>query len=292
MMNDFCIENIEASIKEVNIANFTWFKVGGKCRMYTPQSIDELAYFLKQNKEKIHIIGNGSNTLIRDGGFDGIVIRMSKLNTFEIDGLKIYAQSGVLSSKIAKSCAENGIGGLEFLSGIPGNMGGIVKMNAGCYGDEIFNFIEKIVCINNGEIFEISKSDLSMEYRNSNIDGDNVIVGVYLKGKPDKSDNIQNKIDNISKKRIETQPVKAKTSGSTFKNGENYSAWELINKAGLSGYEIGGARVSTMHNNFIENFNDATANDIENLVNHIINVVDEKFGVKLVPEIKIIGNLK
>lgn len=288
-MTNFCIEEIKKTIKYVNISNFTWFKVGGKCLLYTPNNLEELMFFLKHNNQKIHVIGNGSNTLIRDGGFDGVVVRMAKLNSYKIDGEKIYIESGVLSGKIAKICVENNIGGLEFLSGIPGNFGGIVKMNAGCYGSEVFDFIEKIICIQNGEIVEISPRDIKYEYRASNIDDDIIIVAGILKGYAENANAIQQKIDNVSKKRANTQPIKSKTSGSTFKNGDGYSAWEMVNKAGLSGYTIGGARVSKMHNNFIENFNDATASDIENLINHIQNTVYEKFGIMLETEIKIIG---
>ena len=279
------------------LASHTWLKTGGKADIFfIPEGVNDLRKFLKciKNKFPFYILGAGSNTLFRDFGFDGAVIKLSKNFDYVkfINDREFKVGAATNCIKLARFLAKNYATGLEFFSGIPGSIGGAIKMNAGAYGYETSKLLTKIKLLDSkdGKIKEILSEDYKMQYRQTSFPDEYIFLEAtfkYIKN-DDISENIK-KINELVSQRELTQPIKEKTSGSTFKNPIHKKAWKLIQESGCKNYKFGKAHLSSIHSNFIINGGGATSNDIEKLGEKIINKVHQKFGIKLVWEIKIIG---
>ena len=276
------------------LANYSWFNLGGPSEVFfKPTSKEDIIFFLKKVKpQKITILGAGSNTLIRDGGVKGITIRLSShfsyLNLESSNIIEVGAAT--LDKKIADFALENSLTGLEFLSCIPGSIGGAIKMNSGCYDQDISQVLHSIKAIDvNGNEKEISASDISFYYRGSSLDQDLIITSVKLQGKISLKEKIQNKQQTLIKKKKNSQPSQVKTCGSTFKNTKNKKAWVLIKESNCQNLQIGNARISEQHCNFFINNGKATAKELEDLINKVQKAVYLKTKINLELEIKIIG---
>jgi len=279
-------------IFDYDTKNITWFKAGGKADVYClVDNISDLQIILK-NIENIPfvVVGAGSNLLVRDSGYKGIIIKLGKMfNNINLNNSKIIAGASILDSNLSKFALLNSIKNLEFYSGIPGSIGGAIKMNAGCFGYETKDIVNKVTIIEkNGKIKNLENKSLNFGYRNSNIN-EEIIISVEFNAEYGEKDLIQKKIQEIKDIRNRSQPIKNKTGGSTFKNPKNYYAAELIEKSGCKGLKVGDAIVSNKHSNFIINSNNASATDIENLGKMIVDKVYKNFNVILDWEIKIIG---
>jgi len=282
--------------KNYKLDKLNWFNVGGEADyLFKPKNESELASFLKYAKGQIafEVIGVGSNMIIRDGGYRGVIIKLGKefksINLLENN--KISVGCANLDINVANFALAENISGLEFLSGIPGSIGGAVAMNAGAYGKEF----KEVMC--NVEGFDdmgnkiiLSNSDMNYGYRFSNPIKKIIYSSVILQGSRGYREDIAAKMKIIREERELSQPVRAKTSGSSFKNPKGMKAWELIDKAGCRGLEIGGAKMSEKHCNFMINTGNATAKDLEDLGKEVVNKVWQKFFVKLEWEVKIIGD--
>lgn len=296
-MNDI-IHEIQSKIKskillEYDMGKSTWFRVGGKAAGFLIiNSLNDLRTIINySNKIKYYIIGVGSNLLVRDKGFDGLIIKLGKnFNNIKIKKNKLSAGAGVLDINLAKFANKNLIKNFEFFTGIPGTVGGAVKMNAGCYGSETADNLKRILLIDHlGKIKYVRKEELNLNYRSSNINENSIILKADFKFEYGSQRDIVDKNNNIKFKRQNSQPLREKTSGSTFKNPPGKFAAELIEKAGCKGMKLGGASISRVHSNFIINNGQAKASDIENLAKNVVIKVKDKFGITLELEIKILG---
>lgn len=274
----------------VKLADVTWMKVGGIAdTLFEPTSYDDVSDFFSSDiKKDIYVIGNASNLIISDEFIDAVFIRMLKYNNISLSGEYIVAESGAQNHQLSRFAMENLVAGFEFLSGIPGTVGGGVKMNAGCFGGQFSDIVAKI------ELFNIKTKTLKIienwnaSYRNGNIPDYELILRVWFyKKNTDTKENIKNRETEILAKKHSSQPYGI-TCGCTFKNPEGYAAWKLIDDAGFRGKKLNGAFVSEKHTNFFMNDGTATANDIIQLVKLVQDKVYEKFGVLLQPEIKFI----
>ena len=281
-----------------NLGSKTWFGTGGKCLCFiTVDSMRMISIILKYFKKifPIFIIGAGSNLIVRDGGINGIVIKLGK--TFS--QIKLFKKESILeiggSAKdyeISKFCLENNITGFEFLSGVPGTLGGNLKMNAGCYGQEICdNFLECEVINSFGERVVKRKNDITFGYRTSNL-GEDIVISAKFKVNYEKRKKISDKIKTIVKDRKKSQPIGVRTGGSTFSNPTNHSAWKLIDAIKYRGKTSGGAKVSEQHSNFFINSNSATSLDLEILGEDIRKKVWDRYKINLEWEIVRIGKYK
>lgn len=273
----------------------TTFRVGGPADVLVQPDETALAAILalcRQYHVSYSFIGNGSNLLVGDKGIRGVVIEMTDpMGNIEVDGTKITAQAGAMLSKIANTAASNGLGGMEFAAGIPGSVGGAVVMNAGAYGREMKDIIEKVYVLDeNGAQLEIDRDALDLGYRHSCIPEKKYIVTkVVLELVPRNEAEIRSEMKELNEKRAEKQPLQYPSAGSTFKRPEGYFAGKLIMDAGLRGYQVGGAQVSEKHCGFVINKGDATAADICQLMRDVSDKVQAQFGVVLEPEVKMIG---
>lgn len=274
------------------LSDLTWFRVGGPTDvLFRPADPDDLASFLSQISPTTPptIIGAGSNVLVRDGGIPGVVIRLGR-GFSEIvadeDGRTLYVGAGCLDRTVALHCQELGLGGLEFLVGIPGAIGGAVKMNAGAYGTEIKDvLVWADVLDSQGNKHRLTVQDLGFSYRHSALPHGWVVIGAALRGEPADPQTISVKIQHILAEREATQPTRGRTGGSTFKNPLPERAWELIDKAGCRGLQIGDAQVSEKHCNFFLNLDKATAQDLETLGEEVRRRVSQTTGHELEWEI-------
>ena len=277
-----------------NIGKLTWFRTGGIAKIFViVENIDELEIIMNElNNDNFYIIGSGSNLLIRDKGFNGTIIKLGKgFNIFNILEDKLEVGASILDINLANFTLKNNIEGFEFFSGIPGSIGGAVKMNAGCFGSETKDKIDSIeIFTRNFERKIIPKKDINLKYRSSNILNNQIICKAKFNISYGDRNEIKERMSNIKKKRLSSQPIKNRTSGSTFKNPPNLFAAKLIEEAGCKGMSFGNAYVSEKHANFLINNGDATANDLENLGKVIIEKVYNKFQIKLDWEVKIIGD--
>jgi len=280
---------------DVELKNFNSWKVGGAAEQFLIcDEKDILAHLIKEKKIKLPItfLGLGSNLLVRDGGIKGTVIVMNGgLKTINNEGNLIYAEAGVSCSKLSRFSAKKGLDNSAFFSGIPGTVGGALAMNAGCYGSETWDYVQKVLMINlNGDQIERKKSEFKTSYREVKNDnkGEFFLAAWFKFPKGDKEKS-ENKIKELLAHRKKTQPLNWPTAGSTFRNPKNNFAAKLIEDCGLKGYQIGGAQVSEKHANFIINLGNASALDIEKIINYIQKVVYEKKSIQLFREIKIIG---
>ena len=274
----------------------TSFRTGGPAEVFikaesTENIISAIDIAKKYNKQYI-ITGNGSNILVKDGGIDGIVINIgNEMSKIKCDGTKIYAQAGAMLSALATAAADEELTGLEFASGIPGTVGGAVFMNAGAYDGEIKDVIEYADVIDSeGNTHRLIKDELELSYRHSVIAEKNmIVVGAMFNLNKGIKKNITDKMADFAKRRRDKQPLNYPSAGSTFKRPEGYFAGKLIEDSGLKGKTVGGAQVSEKHAGFVVNIGNATSSDIIALMDGCIETVYNKFGVKLEPEVRILG---
>jgi len=274
----------------------TTFKIGGNADVFlAPENIEEVILSIdlcKKFELPFYIIGNGSNLLVGDGGFSGVIIQIFKnMGNIEVCGNVIKAEGGALLSSVSKKALTAELFGLEFASGIPGTVGGAVCMNAGAYGGEMKDVISKVTVLKNGSIFELSNDEAGFQYRNSRILKEGAIVlGTEIILQKGNADEIKEKMLEFNRLRSEKQPLEFPSAGSTFKRPEGYFAGKLIMDSGLKGYSVGGAAVSEKHCGFVVNKGNATAKDVLTLIEDVKKIVNDKFGVMLEPEIRLIGN--
>ncbi len=277
-----------------NIGKLTWFRTGGNAKIFIiVENSEELEIILNElNSSNFYILGAGSNLLIRDNGYKGTIIKLGKnFNKYKITENKLEVGANILDVNLSNFALKNNIEGFEFFSGIPGSIGGAIKMNAGCYGSETKDIIHSIEIYNNSsERKIINKSDLDLKYRSSNIKNNQIISKAIFNINYGDFRDIKERMINIKNKRLSSQPIKNKTSGSTFKNPSNFYAAKLIEESDCKGMNYGDAIISKQHANFIINRGSASANDIEILGKLVIDKVFNKFNIVLNWEIKIIGD--
>ena len=285
-------------IKE-DLSKYSWFNLGGPADIFfRPENKDQLIKFLnviKDNNYKIHILGAGSNTLIRDSGVKGVVIKLgSKFSNIEL--LKentIEVGASTLDRKVSDFAKNNDISGMEFLSCIPGSIGGAIIMNSGCYGSDISKILSSIKVIDEkGKEKEIKNDEIKFFYRGTNIPKNYIILSAVLKGIISSKQLIERKQEELIERKKKSQPSQIKTGGSTFKNSNDKKAWMLIKESGCDKLYIGDAKISDKHCNFFINAGKAKTADIEKLINKVKKEVQKKTGVDLELEIKIIGDEK
>jgi UDP-N-acetylmuramate dehydrogenase len=280
-----------------NLKKSNWFNIGGTTKVYfKPESLLDLVSFLKRfgEKNKIFILGAGSNTLINDTIFDGIVIKLGRnfSNTSLLPNGVIVAGSACSDKKLSEFALENEISGFEFLSCIPGTVGGGLRMNAGCFKREFKDVLVSVQAIEkSGKIITIAANNILFEYRNNNLSEDLIFLSASLRGKKKDTDKIEEEMKKLKKTKEKSQPTKIKTSGSTFKNPINQTkkkVWELIRESVPVDTSFGDAHISKKHSNFFINKNNASFNDMKKLIEFVIRSVEEKTGIKLEKEIKIL----
>ena len=277
------------------LSDLTWFRVGGPAEvLFTPADEADLAEFLKATPSDIpvYVIGVGSNLLVRDGGVPGVVIRLGRgfADITVEEGNRVRTGTAALDVRVARAAAENSIDGLTFLRGIPGSIGGALRMNGGAYGGETKDVLVEARAVDrSGTIRVLSNKDMSYSYRHCGAPEDLVFTQALLQGKPGDAVAIQAAMDKITESREATQPIKSRTGGSTFKNPPGNKSWQLIDKAGMRGFAVGPAKVSEMHCNFLINEGDATAAQIEELGETVRARVKATSGIDLDWEIKRIG---
>lgn len=279
------------------LAPFTWLRVGGPADvLFLPEDEDDLAAFLQVLDPALPVmaIGVGSNLLVRDGGVEGVVIRLGRgFGAVEARGdSQIFAGAAVLDANLAKAAAQAGIAGLEFFRGVPGAIGGACMMNAGCYGAETKDvLVEAYAMTRAGERVTLSNQEMGFSYRRcaAATSGGLIFTGALFKGTPDAPEAVFERMEAITARREASQPIREKTGGSTFKNPEGHSAWKLVDEAGWRGKPFGGAQFSDLHANFLINANNATAADLEGLGEAVRADVLSKLGLTLEWEIKRIG---
>ncbi len=281
------------------LAPYTWFRVGGAAEaLFIPADAEDLADFLKtlDSAVPVTVLGVGSNVIVRDGGVEGVVIRLAGRPWAQIttDGDAVTAGAGALDSMVAKASAKAGIAGLEFYAGIPGTIGGALTMNAGCYGSETKDVLVSAWGLTRaGERVDYALADFGYTYRHSRAPADIIWIEATYRGTTDEPEAVAARISEITGRRETTQPIREKTGGSTFKNPEGHSSWKLVDEAGWRGKlhaeNGGGAMFSELHSNFMINPGEATAADIEGLGEAVRADVLAKTGVQLEWEIKRIG---
>ena len=273
---------------------FAWFRVGGPADvLFQPADADDLASFLAARPDgvAVTVLGVASNLLIRDGGIPGIVIRLGRgFGDIAVDGETVRAGAGALDIQLARACRDAGLAGLEFLSGVPGTIGGALRMNAGAYHREIKDVILSAEALDGtGSRHRLDPEQLGYTYRHCRVPDDWIFVSGSFRGHPDSRDAIATRMDEISQAREASQPIRTRTGGSTFTNPPGHKAWELIDQAGCRGLTVGGAKVSKQHCNFLINTGDATAADLEALGEEVRRRVHAATGIRLHWEIRRIG---
>ncbi len=276
------------------LAGVTWFRVGGPAEvLFKPADVKDLAAFLagKPADVPVTVIGVGSNLLVRDGGVPGVVIRLGKgFVEIEPEGEDLICGSGALDLNVALTAAQAGIGGLEFLSGVPGTIGGALRMNAGAYGREMQDVLVSAEALDaRGQPQRLSHEQMGFSYRHCAVPEDWIFTRAVLRGRPSSQAEVAARMDEIKAAREASQPLRTATGGSTFANPPGHKAWQLIDQAGCRGLRIGGAQVSEKHCNFLINTGDATAADLETLGETVRRRVFETSGIDLKWEIRRIG---
>ncbi|SES94617.1 UDP-N-acetylmuramate dehydrogenase [Anaerobranca gottschalkii] len=274
------------------LKDYTTFKIGGPADYFATPSTEEallqLINYAKEFNIPFFVLGKGSNILISDEGYRGIIINLTeKLNKITGEDERIYAQSGATLTDISKKALEHSLTGFEFAIGIPGSFGGGIFMNAGAYEGQMSDVVERVWVIRNGEIVPIDKEEMEFGYRKSIFQKYNdIIIKGCIKLQKGDYNQIKAKMDELTQKREEKQPLELPSAGSVFKRPQGYFAGKLIEDSGLRGYRIGGAQVSEKHCGFIVNTGGATAQDVKDLIQYIQKTVKEKFGVELEREVK------
>lgn len=282
-------------IENAKLAKHTWFGVGGPAEvLFLPEDADDLRTFLVRKPEEIPvtIIGGGSNLLIRDGGIPGVVIKLDApaFKKVSFKGTEVTAGAGLRNIDLKKELIAHGTGGLEFVCSVPGRIGGLLRSNAGCFGNTVADVFVKAHIMNGwGNVYETTAEDFNFSYRSSMFPDDWIVLDVTLNGHMAAVEEIKKTMDEQMAYRKKTQPVNQKTAGSTFKNPEGLQAWKLIKESGCAGLKVGGAEVSDKHCNFLINRGKATAEDIEELGEMIIEKVKEKTAITLEWEVRRMG---
>jgi UDP-N-acetylmuramate dehydrogenase len=281
------------------LKDLVWFRAGGAAEiLFRPADTKDLASFLaaRPDELRVSVIGVGSNLLVRDGGIPGVTVRLSagfgkiEAGNAKIGATRVRAGAAALDAQVARAAADAGIAGLEFLRGVPGTIGGALKMNAGCYGREIKDiFIEALALDRRGNVIKLTPGDMAFVYRKARVADELIFTEALFEGTPDKPDAIRARMEELNASREASQPIRAKTGGSTFKNPPGHKAWALIDQAGCRGLKIGGAQVSEKHANFLINLGEAKAADIEALGEEVRRRVKASSGVELEWEIKRVG---
>ncbi|HVP83956.1 MAG TPA: UDP-N-acetylmuramate dehydrogenase [Rhizomicrobium sp.] len=276
------------------LKDLVWFRAGGNAEtLFRPADADDLATFLAAKPEglPVSVIGVGSNLLVRDGGIPGVVIRLpASFGKISVEGNRIRAGAAALDANVARMAADKGVAGLEFLRGVPGTIGGALRMNAGCYGSEIKNILVEATGLDgHGNIVKFTNAEMGFTYRKSAVPDDVIFIEAVFEGTRASPDDIRARMNKLVEEREASQPVKTKTGGSTFKNPEGHKAWQLIDEAGCRGLKHGDAQVSEKHCNFLINTAEAKAADIEALGEDVRARVKAKSGVTLEWEIKRVG---
>lgn len=276
------------------LKDLVWFRAGGPAEiLFRPADVDDLARFLaaKPQAVPVSVIGVGSNLLVRDGGIPGVVIRLSAaFGKATADGTRIRAGAAALDANVARLGADKGIAGLEFLRGIPGTIGGALRMNAGCYGREINDILVEATALDaKGNLIRFTREEMGFTYRKSTVPEDVIFIEAVFEGTRGVPDDIRARMNQLVEDREASQPVKTRTGGSTFKNPPGHKAWQLIDQAGCRGLRLGEAQVSEKHCNFLINTADAKAADIEALGEEVRARVAKTSGVTLEWEIRRVG---
>jgi UDP-N-acetylmuramate dehydrogenase len=278
-----------------SLAPLTWFRVGGPAQiLFTPADEDDLAYFLSKlpGEIPVYVVGVGSNLIVRDGGVEGVVIRLSPrgFGAVTAEGDTVRAGTAALDKRVAEAAAAANISGLEFYFGIPGSIGGALRMNAGANGGETKDvLVEAQGVTRSGDKVTFSNAEMKFVYRSHGVDPSTIFTSALYRGKTAEPETIRNRMNEVQQHRETAQPIREKTGGSTFKNPPGHSSWKLIDAAGLRGFRVGGAQVSEMHCNFLINTGDASAHDIETLGETVRERVKAHSGIELQWEIKRIG---
>jgi len=280
------------------LAPLVWFKSGGNAQwLFEPEDIADLQAFLSALDPDIPVmgLGLGSNLIVRDGGVPGVVVRLGKAcGKVELaEPMTLKCGGGASGIAVSSAARDKGIAGLEFLRSIPGTVGGFVRMNGGAYGREVKDIlIEAQVVLRTGELVTLSNADLQYSYRHSELPDQVIVVSALFRGEPGEPVAIQAEMDRIAASREESQPLRSKTGGSTFKNPPGHKAWQLVDEAGCRGLQLGGAQVSEKHTNFLLNLGEATSADIEALGEEVRRRVKDKSGIELQWEIQRVGVVK
>ena len=277
-----------------SLAKVTWFSVGGPAEvLFKPADADDLAYFLKHKPADVPVtvIGVGSNVLVRDGGVPGVVVRLGReFASVMVNKADVIVGAAALDGNVALAAMNASVSGLEFLSGVPGTIGGALRMNAGAYDVEMKDIVQGVVALDGkGNRHDLRTEDLGFSYRKSAVPPDWIFIEAHLRGYAGQVDDIRARMDDIKSTREDSQPLRTSTGGSTFKNPEGHKAWKLIDDAGCRGLRIGGAQVSDKHCNFLINDGSATAADIETLGEEVRKRVKDTSGIELTWEIQRIG---
>ena len=287
------IPNSEVYLNEP-MSKHTSFKIGGNADIYVKaKNVEDIKYiinYVKNKKIPLTVLGNGSNLLVRDNGIRGITMQID-LQEIIVEDVKVTVGAGVKLGALATVIQKNELTGFEFAAGIPGTIGGAVRMNAGAYGSEFMNIVTQVTCITReGLIKELLKDNLEFSYRHSRFtDSDEIILSATLELEKGKTEEIKNRMNELLTARKTKQPLEFPSAGSTFKRGSDFYASKIIEEAGLKGYKIGGAQVSEKHSGFVVNVGNATAKDVLNLTDYVKKVVFEKFGKKLELEVEVVG---
>lgn len=289
-------EQVEILVAEP-MKNHTTFRIGGPADALalpkTPEEVAEVVHFCHEHAQPYYVLGNGSNLLVSDEGYRGLVLQLYRnFNDIQVNGETITVQSGAMLAAVARTAYQTGLTGLEFASGIPGTIGGAVVMNAGAYGGEMKNVLKEVtVLTKEGEVLVIPAKALELGYRTSVIPKNGwIVLGAVLQLKKGDQEQILARMEELKEQRITKQPLDLPSAGSTFKRPEGYFAGKLIMDAGLRGFTVGGAQVSEKHCGFVVNRGDATAADVWELICEVKRRVKEMTGVELEPEVKLLGD--
>ena len=279
--------------KNEDLSKFSWFNLGGPAELFfRPNAIEELSSFLINNNKKIHVLGAGSNTLIRNGGIKGVTLKLGSNFSYTkvINEKFIEVGSATLDKNLSNFATNNSISGFEFLSCIPGSVGGAIKMNSGCYGEDISKILISVKIMDKqGKIKILNGEEINFRYRGCDLLDEFIILSAVFKGKKSTKELVEKKQTNLINKKKHSQPSQIKTCGSTFKNPSTKKAWELIKEAGCQNITIGDAKISEKHCNFFVNNGKASSSDIEDLIKKVKDQVLAKTGVELELEIKVVG---
>lgn len=289
-------EQVEILVAEP-MKNHTTFRIGGPADALalpkTPEEVAEVVRFCHEHAQPYYVLGNGSNLLVSDEGYRGLVLQLYRnFNDIQVNGETITVQSGAMLAAVARTAYQTGLTGLEFASGIPGTIGGAVVMNAGAYGGEMKNVLKEVtVLTKEGEVLVIPAKALELGYRTSVIPKNGwIVLGAVLQLKEGDQEQILARMEELKEQRITKQPLDLPSAGSTFKRPEGYFAGKLIMDAGLRGFTVGGAQVSEKHCGFVVNRGNATAADVWELICEVKRRVKEMTGVELEPEVKLLGD--